>query len=69
VITGKLLQKDGPPELVTSVPIYGVTATKGTVLLGRVFADGTESSFRIVAPAGVRKIELDPYDTVLKRKD
>lgn len=68
-ITGKLTQKDAPAELITSVPIYGVKANKDMVLLGRVFADGPESTFRLKAPAGVRKIEVDPYETVLRRKN
>jgi len=35
------------------------------LLLGRVFADGEESAFHITAPAGVRKVVLDPNETVL----
>jgi hypothetical protein len=66
-VTGKITQKEAPEELVTSVPIYGITAGKGSVLLGRVFADGPETSFRLVGPAGVKKIELDPNHTVLRR--
>jgi hypothetical protein len=66
-ITGKLEQKEAPDELVTSVPLYGVTAG-GAVLLGRVFADGPESAFRLSGPAGVKKIEVDPYHTVLRRE-
>ena len=65
VVTGTILQKDAPPELVTSVPVYAVLTGKQMVLLGRVFADGDESSFRLNAPAGARKIVLDPYETVL----
>lgn len=67
IISGKLLQKDAPPELVTSVPIYGVSSGKNYVFLGRVFADGPESTFRVVAPAGITKIEVDPYLTILRR--
>jgi aminopeptidase N len=67
VISGKLLQKDAPPELVTSVPIYGVSSGKNYVFLGRVFADGPESAFRVVAPAGITRIEVDPYLTILRR--
>jgi aminopeptidase N len=67
IITGRLLQKDAPDELVTSVPLYGVTAG-GPVFLGRVFADGPETQFRLTGPAGVRKIEVDPYHTVLRRE-
>ncbi|HET9698567.1 MAG TPA: M1 family aminopeptidase [Terriglobales bacterium] len=66
-VTGKLVQEEAPIELVTSVPIYGVTAKKDLVLLGRVFADGPETTFRLKAPAGVHRIEIDPYDTVLRR--
>ena len=65
VVSGTIVQKDAPPDLVTSVPIYAVVAGKPTVLLGRVFADGEESSFQISAPAGVHKIVLDPYETIL----
>jgi hypothetical protein len=65
VVTGTILQKDAPADLVTSVPVYAVVAGKQLVLLGRVFADGEESSFHIAAPAGARKIVLDPYQTIL----
>ena len=65
VVSGTILQKDAPQDLVTSVPVYAVVAGKQTVLLGRVFADGEESSFRLAAPAGVRKIVLDPNETIL----
>ncbi len=65
VVTGTILQKDAPEDLVTSVPVYAVVAGKQTVLLGRVFADGEESSFRVVAPAGTHKIILDPNGTIL----
>lgn len=65
VISGTILQKDAPPDLVTSVPVYAVLAGKQLVLLGRVFADGEESSFRFSAPAGTHKVVLDPNETVL----
>jgi len=65
VVTGTIMQKDAPEDLVTSVPLYAVMAGKQTVLLGRVFADGEESSFRIAAPAGAHKIVLDPNETIL----
>jgi hypothetical protein len=64
-VTGTILQKDAPKDLVTSVPIYAVISGRQPVLLGRVFADGDESSFRLTAPAGTHKLLLDPYDTVL----
>jgi len=65
VVTGTILQKDAPKDLVTSVPLYGVTSGKQSVFLGRVFADGDESSFRLNAPATVHKILLDPEQTIL----
>lgn len=65
VISGTILQKDAPEDLVTSVPVYGLRTGRQPMLLGRVFADGEESSFRINAPAGVHKILLDPEQTIL----
>ncbi|MGA8764253.1 MAG: hypothetical protein WB562_15405, partial [Candidatus Sulfotelmatobacter sp.] len=69
IATGMILQKEAPDTLVTSVPIYAVVATgKAPVLMGRVFADGPETSFRLTAPAGTHKLLLDPYRTVLAEK-
>ena len=65
VVSGTILQKDAPPDLVTSVPVYAAIAGRQPVLLGRVFADGEESSFRLTAPAGTHKIVLDPNGTIL----
>jgi hypothetical protein len=65
VVSGTILQKDAPQDLVTSVPVYAVIAGKRQVLLGRVFADGEETSFRLPAPAGAHKIVLDPNGTLL----
>ena len=67
IVSGTILQKDAPQDLVTSVPVYAVLGGKQLVLLGRVFADGEESSFRLSAPAGTRKVVLDPYETILTR--
>ncbi len=66
LVTGKILQTEAPDELVTSVPVYASVGGRN-VLLGRVFADGKETGFRLSAPAGARNVVLDPYDTVLKR--
>ena len=66
VVTGTISQGDAPKDLVTPVPIYAVLPGK-TVLLGRVFADGPETSFHLSAPAGTRKVVLDPYQTLLTR--
>ena len=65
VVSGTILQKEAPQDLVTSVPVYAVLGSRQMVLLGRVFADGEESTFRLTAPAGAHKIVLDPYGTVL----
>jgi len=65
VVTGIIRQKDAPEDLVTSVPIYGVVSGKVPVLLGRVFADGPESSFRVSAPLGTHRLLLDPNETIL----
>jgi hypothetical protein len=65
VVSGTILQKDAPQDLVTSVPVYAVMTGRQMVLLGRVFADGEESSFHLPAPAGAHKIVLDPNETIL----
>jgi len=49
---------------VTSVPIYAVSG-RTQILLGRVFADGEETSFHLSAPAGTHKLLIDPYGTIL----
>jgi hypothetical protein len=64
--TGHILQKEVPEGFVTSVPLYAVTG-RSTVLIGRVYAEGPDSSFRLTAPAGTRRILLDPYQTILRR--
>jgi hypothetical protein len=66
VVTGTIVQDNAPETLVTSVPLYAVVGGK-PVFLRRVFADGTETSFRLAAPAGTRKILLDPDETLLSR--
>jgi hypothetical protein len=66
-VSGTILQKDAPQDLVTSVPVYAVIGAKQLVLLGRVFADGDESTFHLSAPLGAHKIVLDPYETILTR--
>jgi len=67
IVSGTILQKDAPQDLVTSVPVYAVIGGKQLVLLGRVFADGDETSFHLSAPPGAHKIVLDPYETILTR--
>ncbi len=65
-VSGTIVQKDAPQELVTVVPVYAVFAGKN-VLLGQVFADGPETNFHFSAPPGTRKVVLDPYQTLLAR--
>jgi hypothetical protein len=65
-VSGVILQKDASDNLVTSVPVYASRAGK-MVLLGRVFADGSETPFHLTAPAGTRKVVLDPEMTLLTR--
>jgi hypothetical protein len=64
IVTGTLVQLDAPEDLVTSVPVYG-TIGDSKVYLGRVFAEGQETRFTLSAPAGVKRLVLDPYQTVL----
>jgi hypothetical protein len=64
-VTGVIVQKDVPDDLVTAVPVYGETAGNALVFLGEVLADGRETGFRLIAPSGVRKIVLDPKQTIL----
>lgn len=65
-VTGTILQKSAPDDLVTAVPVYASVSGKN-VLLGRVFADGPETQFHLTAPAGTHKVVLDPYQTLLTR--
>lgn len=65
-ISGTILQKSAPRDLVTSVPVYAVVAGR-SVFVGRIFADGLETAFHLTAPAGTRRLMLDPNQTVLTR--
>ena len=65
-VSGTILQKSAPKELVTLVPVYAMVAGR-PVLVGQVFADGPETPFHLTAPAGARKLVLDPNQTVLSR--
>jgi hypothetical protein len=64
-VTGVIVQKDVPDDLVTAVPVYGATAGNALVFLGEVLADGRQTGFRLIAPNGVLKIVLDPKQTIL----
>jgi len=69
MVTGVIVQKDAPEDLVTAVPVYATTSANALIFLGEVLADGAETSFRLVAPTitegQLRKIELDPKQTIL----
>jgi Peptidase family M1 domain len=64
MVSGVIRQSSAPPDLVTSVPLYGVASGRN-VYLGRVFAEGDETHFSLTAPAEVKQLVLDPYQTVL----
>jgi len=65
LVSGTILQKDAPKELITSVPIYAAMPGDRRVFLGRIFADGPESSFRLTSPRGIKRLLIDPEQTVL----
>jgi hypothetical protein len=65
-VSGIIVQKNAPKELVTSVPLYARLAGNRRVFVTRIFADGPETAFHIIAPAGTRGLLIDPEQTVLK---
>ncbi len=64
-VSGVIHQKDAPDDLVTSIPVYAQSGER-LDYLGRVFAVGNETRFRLPSRGG-RKIVLDPFHTVLTR--
>jgi hypothetical protein len=67
IVSGVITQKDATEELVTLVPVYAVRGGQ-LELVGQVFADGRETAFHVTAPAGTRKVVLDPHQTLLTRQ-
>jgi hypothetical protein len=63
-VSGTIRQNSAPPDLVTSVPVYGISGNK-QVYLGRIFAEGESTQFSMKIPVGITKVALDPYRTVL----
>lgn len=63
-VSATIRQIDAPDDMVTSVPVYGV-AGDSKVYLGRVFAEGPETRITLPVPPGVKRIVLDPNQTVL----
>jgi len=64
-VSGTIVQKDAPDDLVTAVPVYASTPGNTLVFLGEVLADGHETPFHLSAPTDVHKIVLDPHQTIL----
>jgi hypothetical protein len=64
-VTGVIVQKDAPDDLVTAVPVYAATTGNALVFLGEVLVDGPETTFRLTTPNNARKILLDPKQTIL----
>lgn len=65
--SGKIVLAEAPASLVTSVPVYAVVGNRN-VFIGRVFAEGADTAFRLTAPLHARKIVIDPEGTILARK-
>jgi hypothetical protein len=63
-VVGTLQQKETPQDYVSAVPVYAISDDQ-KVFLGTVLADGPETTFRLTAPVGTRRVVLDPYQTVL----
>lgn len=67
--SGTLKQEEASKDSITLVPIYAERGgNQPPVLVGRVFADGVESSFRLKLPTGATKLVIDPYNTILRRQ-
>jgi hypothetical protein len=66
-VSGIIVQKDAPDDLVTAIPVYAETSTHTLVFLGEVLADGHETGFHLSAPTTVHKIVLDPRQTILSK--
>ncbi len=64
-VSGIIVQKDAPEDLVTAVPLYAQTGSGALVFIGEVLADGAETPFRLTAPSDTRKIVVDPKQTIL----
>jgi hypothetical protein len=64
-VTGIIVQKDAPDDLVTAIPVYATSVGSTMIFLGEVLADGAETAFRLNSPIAVHKILLDPRHTIL----
>jgi len=64
IASATLRQLAAPDDLVTNIPVYGVAGDK-KIYLGRIFAEGPETRFTLPVPAAVKRLIVDPYQTVL----
>lgn len=64
-VSGKLLQKDAPEELVTAVPVYAELEKGNLRFVSRVFADGSETQFSLSVPSGTKRLVADPHGAIL----
>ncbi len=64
-VSGLILQKNAPDNLITAVPVYGTTASNSLVFLGEVLADGPETLFHFTAAESIHKVVIDPHQTIL----
>jgi hypothetical protein len=64
-VSGLILQKNAPDNLITAIPVYGATTGNSLVFLGEVLADGPETLFHFDTPEPVHKIVIDPNQTIL----
>jgi len=66
LVNGTIVLQEASPDLVTAVPIYAISGSRQT-LLGQVFVDAKENPFHLTAPAGTKRIIIDPNRTLLTR--
>jgi len=64
-VSGLILQKNSPDNLITAVPVYASTSGNSMVFLGEVLADGPETLFHFNTVENVHKIVIDPNQTIL----
>ena len=66
-VRGVVRESHAAKDLVTAVPIYAVDAHGRARFLAFVFADDVTSTFTLTAPAGTKRLLLDPENTILRR--
>ncbi len=66
-VSGTIRESHAPKDLVTAIPIYAVDGKGKQRFLAFVFADETDTTFNLTAPADTQKLVLDPDGTLLRR--